>query len=186
MLKITPSKLLAGTSVLAILCLGGCATEEYVDKQVAGLQAQVSENAQGVSANKAGVSENRAGVGTLASANDYNKQVVKTLDVEFPTASAKLSSDDQARLAQMVERLKSSGSVAQLQIEGHADVRGGKLYNQNLSRERASTVYRYLADQGIPTSKMNLIAQGEDKAKGSAASQEDMANDRKVTISLVQ
>jgi peptidoglycan-associated lipoprotein len=186
MLKNTSSRLLAGTSVLAILCLGGCATEEYVDKQVAAVQAQVTENAQGVAANRANVAENKAGVSALRAASDYNQQVMASVAVEFATASAKLSSDDQAQLSKLADSLKSSNSLARVQIEGHADVRGGKLANQKLSRERASTVYRYLADQGIPTSKMDLIAQGEDKAKGSKASPEDMANDRKVVVSVLQ
>ena len=186
MLKITPSRLLVGTSVFAILCLGGCATEDYVNKQVAAVQAQVTENAQAVAANRAAVAENKAGVGALRAASDFNQQTVASLDINFPTASAKLSSDDQAQLSKLADSLKSSNSLARVNIEGHADVRGGKLANQKLSRERASSVYRYLADQGIPTSKMNLIAQGEDKAKGSKASPEDMANDRKVVVSVVQ
>lgn len=48
-------------------------------------------------------------------------------------------------------------------IEGHADERGSQEYNIALGDERAASVKRYLAGQGIPENRMNTISYGEER-----------------------
>jgi hypothetical protein len=49
-----------------------------------------------------------------------------------------------------------------LLVVGHADVRGGKKYNQALSDRRAEVARNYLISQGIPANKIETRADGKD------------------------
>jgi hypothetical protein len=50
---------------------------------------------------------------------------------------------------------------ATLLVVGHADVRGAKSYNLQLSERRAELVKQYLVSQGIPTDKIQVRAEGQ-------------------------
>ena len=50
-----------------------------------------------------------------------------------------------------------------LVVVGHADVRGPKDYNQQLSERRAELVKQYLVSQGIPEDKIQIRAVGQDE-----------------------
>jgi outer membrane protein OmpA-like peptidoglycan-associated protein len=52
---------------------------------------------------------------------------------------------------------------AKLSIEAHADVRGSKDYNQDLSERRVERIKQYLVDQGIPSDKVETAAYGKDR-----------------------
>jgi peptidoglycan-associated lipoprotein len=48
-------------------------------------------------------------------------------------------------------------------IEGHADERGSQEYNVGLADERAASVMKFLADQGIAANRMTTISYGEER-----------------------
>ena len=52
---------------------------------------------------------------------------------------------------------------ATLTLTGHADVRGTKEYNLNLSERRVESVKHYLIEQGVPADRLNTKALGEEK-----------------------
>lgn len=52
---------------------------------------------------------------------------------------------------------------AQLQVVGHADVRGSSPYNQSLSERRADLVRDFLVSMGIPADKIQTSAVGKDE-----------------------
>jgi len=49
-----------------------------------------------------------------------------------------------------------------LMVVGHADIRGPKKYNQQLSERRAEAAKSYLVSQGIPADKIETRAEGKD------------------------
>lgn len=52
---------------------------------------------------------------------------------------------------------------AKLSVEAHADMRGSRPYNQDLSERRVGRIKQYLVDQGIPASKVETAAYGKDR-----------------------
>ncbi len=58
---------------------------------------------------------------------------------------------------------------AKLSIEAHADDRGSKPYNQDLSERRVERIKQYLVDQGISADKIETAAYGKDRPLERAA-----------------
>lgn len=52
---------------------------------------------------------------------------------------------------------------AKLSIEAHADARGSKQFNQDLSERRVERIKQYLVDQGISADKVETAAYGKDR-----------------------
>ncbi len=49
-----------------------------------------------------------------------------------------------------------------LQLSGHTDSLGNKIYNENLSKQRAEKVAKILIDFGVPENRIKIIAYGSD------------------------
>lgn len=82
------------------------------------------------------------------------------LQVYFAFDSARLNDQNRQAIAQLARDM-GSGSVRQVEIDGHADRAGPETYNQRLSRERAATVRQELLAQGVPEQRIRLRAHGE-------------------------
>jgi OmpA family/PEGA domain len=52
---------------------------------------------------------------------------------------------------------------AKLSVEAHADVRGSKPFNQDLSERRVERIKQYLVDQGISADKVETAAYGKER-----------------------
>jgi hypothetical protein len=52
---------------------------------------------------------------------------------------------------------------AKLSVEAHADVRGSKQFNQDLSERRVERIKQYLVDQGISAAKIETAAYGKER-----------------------
>jgi outer membrane protein OmpA-like peptidoglycan-associated protein len=86
------------------------------------------------------------------------KQLMGVLkDVQFKKGTADLEEKSLPTLDSVVEILKKHPSVRIL-VSGHTERVGAEERNLELSRERASTVRKYLIDKGI--GKERLVAQG--------------------------
>ena len=48
----------------------------------------------------------------------------------------------------------------ELTIEGHADIRGTESYNMVLGAKRATAVKEYLANLGIPPTRLDIVSFG--------------------------
>ena len=57
---------------------------------------------------------------------------------------------------------------AKLSIEAHADVRGSRSFNQDLTERRVERAKQYLVDQGIPADKIETAAYGKDRPMAKA------------------
>lgn len=73
-----------------------------------------------------------------------------------------------------VSRLQNS-EVQRVRVEGHTDFMGSEAYNQALSERRANVVANYLANQGVPVSKISAAGFGETQARMTAQCQADVA-----------
>jgi len=91
--------------------------------------------------------------------------------VYFPTdlpktlkSEARLLPSEQEELKSIAEEFKrylTYKSNARLILSGHADSRGPDSYNQLLSKRRAEIVKRFLVEQGVPESSIDVQAFGK-------------------------
>ncbi|HLT21994.1 MAG TPA: peptidoglycan-associated lipoprotein Pal [Bacteriovoracaceae bacterium] len=82
--------------------------------------------------------------------------------VYFAFNSSQLSSSTLEQLRNNVEFLTNNASV-DIQIEGHADERGGIQYNLALGEKRAKTVRDYLVANGISSNRISVISYGKER-----------------------
>lgn len=89
-------------------------------------------------------------VATLSSTElfEFNKATLT------PEARGKLDSE-------VVAKARDFGSVAHVQVDGHADRLGSHQYNQRLSERRAEAVRAYLVSRGFDASKIDTIGFGK-------------------------
>ena len=83
--------------------------------------------------------------------------------VYFDFDRSDLSADARSGLKSNADYLKGNSHVA-VTIEGNCDERGSAEYNLALGKRRAEAAYKYLADLGIETSRMNTVSYGKERA----------------------
>lgn len=82
--------------------------------------------------------------------------------VYFGFNSANLSSNTRDALMANADFLKANTSV-EIQIEGHADERGGIQFNLALGERRAAAVKNYLVSMGVSSSRITTISFGKER-----------------------
>lgn len=213
-MKKTTLGMLAVALILAV-GLSGCATKTYVNEQVAAatkasdakigeIQKQV-EVAQMDIANlkKSDEAQNReiANIsGTakeaLARAEEAGKlakgkflfEVTLTDEaVKFGFNSATLSPEAKAALDAFAARVKAENKNVYIEIQGHTDSVGSENYNLKLGQERAESVLRYLNMQhGLPLHRMSAVSYGEFKPVADNKTNAGRAQNRRVTLVVLE
>ena len=86
-----------------------------------------------------------------------------SLNVDFPTNSATLTTEAKSTLDQLGRALTSKDLASyRFRIEGHTDTVGSPNYNQALSQRRADAVAAYLEQAfSIPQSRLEAVGMGE-------------------------
>ncbi|MCB1906945.1 MAG: OmpA family protein [Rhodocyclaceae bacterium] len=67
-------------------------------------------------------------------------------------------------------------------VEGHTDSVGRELFNQELSRQRATSVMDYLIDQGLDAGKLESVGRGEHAPIADNATAKGRAANRRIEI----
>lgn len=80
----------------------------------------------------------------------------------FDYNSSSLSSGTRSTLEANAEYLKQNANV-EVQVEGHADERGGKQYNLALGERRANTIKDYLIALGVESSRISTVSYGKER-----------------------
>lgn len=168
----------AGVMLIASLAAAGCATEDYVNQQVAPVQAE-AQQASGT----AKEALQRANAAHSLAEGKFLYEVVLTDDaVKFPVNGDRLSPEAQARLDDLVKQLKTSNRNVYLEIQGFTDSRGRPQYNEKLGEARAETVRRYLHKNGVALNRMSTISYGEEEPVAGNDTAKGRAQNRRVTI----
>lgn len=105
--------------------------------------------------------------------------VLKGVTFEFD--SAKLTSEAENRLDNVVNALKSSPDL-DVRVEGHTDSVGSADYNRELSQQRADSVKRYLVDHGIAASRLTTRGFGESEPVATNDTEAGRAKNRRVEL----
>ena len=150
--------LLVGAAVLGALSLGACATKEYVDKEVLRVNTLAEGTQSDLQATKADVGaknsaqdqqlasldtatrealERATAAGKLAEGKFLYSMVLSDDSVKFPVNRYELSPQAQARLDELVQKLRSENKNVYVEIQGHTDASGPPTYNEKLGEERA-------------------------------------------------
>lgn len=155
------------------LLMSGCATQEYVDEQIAavngridGVNGQVTQLSSRVDSNASGVQQAQARADsayTLAQGKMTRTVVSENDGVNFATNQWQLSDEAKATLTAFADRLKAENKNVFVEIVGRGDPRGSTYENRLLGEKRALEVRRFLMSQGIPLNHMETVSWGEEK-----------------------
>jgi peptidoglycan-associated lipoprotein len=104
----------------------------------------------------------------------------------FKFGKTVLPDEAKQKIDEMVAQLKQDPKNVYIEIEGHTDNVGDKIYNEKLGLERAQAVQRYLYEQyQVPLHKMNVISYGEDKPIAPNKTKAGRAQNRRVVIKVL-
>ena len=104
----------------------------------------------------------------------------------FKFGKTLLPDEAKAKIDEMVAHLKQDPKNVYIEIEGHTDNVGDKVFNEKLGLERAQAVERYLYEQyQVPLHKMNVISYGEDKPIAPNKTKAGRAQNRRVVIKVL-
>ena len=102
-------------------------------------------------------------------------------DASFDTGKADLKPEGQAKLDQMVAKLKDVNFDA-ITVTGHTDNVGGDAANQKLSLRRANAVKQYLSSHGIDATKIKTTGRGKTSPVADNKTAQGRARNRRVEV----
>jgi peptidoglycan-associated lipoprotein len=192
-----------GALLLGIVGLSGCASKRYVGEEVskssAASEKRINEVESQVEATQTRVKdhdtriaeldkttrealERAQAAGKLAEGKFVYSLVLSDDAVKFPLNGHEISKDAEDKLKDFAERLKSENKNVYLEVQGHTDSTGAKLYNYRLGEERAEAVRRYLNKQGIALNRMSTISYGQEEPVDSNKTKVGRAKNRRVVV----
>ncbi len=187
-----PNLKIAGVALLGALWLGGCATQDYVNKQVGGVQGQVTADEAKLNDQDAHLATldqttrdamaRAEAAGKLAEGKFLYSMVLSDDSVKFPVNGSELSTEAQTRLMDFVQKLKADNKSVYLEIQGHTDNSGSKETNERLGEERAEAVRLFFNQQGVPLNRMSTISYGETSPVAPNNTREGRAQNRRVVV----
>ena len=112
--------------------------------------------------------------------SDSNKAgALKTVYFDFNSAG--LSKDTKDSLNNNAQFLKANPKV-KVQVEGHADERGGVQFNLALGEKRAKGVREYLVGQGVEGARISTISLGKEKPVAFGHDEESWSKNRRANF----
>ena len=190
MLRLKPTAIAA--IAVSALALGGCATKDYVNQQVASADAKNQATQKQVDEQNTHLTKldqatqdalNRAkAAGKLAEGKFLYSMVLSDDSVKFPSDSSKLSPEAQQRLLDFVEKLKNDNRNVYLEIQGHTDATGPDALNLRLGEQRAEAVRLFLNQHGVALNRMSTISYGEKDPVASNKTRAGRAQNRRVVL----
>jgi outer membrane protein OmpA-like peptidoglycan-associated protein len=168
----------------------GRVTETDAKATAAGESAARANTAAGEAANRAtevGRTAEARSAGIEAEARKLIFETVLSEDQgQFKLGRAELPEEAGSALDTMVNTLKADKKAVWVEIEGHTDNSGDKVYNERLGLARAEAVKRYLYEKHqIPLHKINVITYGEDKPVAPNNTRDGRAQNRRVVIKVL-
>ena len=117
----------------------------------------------------------------ISDALPYGSDKVKDTAVYFSTAKHGLRKTQRLQLKEIILFAKVDKNM-KIQLRGHSDGRGRRIYNKRLSNRRASSVKQYLISQGVAANQISQLSMGESSPSASNRSERGRRNNRRVDI----
>ncbi|MBC2716137.1 MAG: OmpA family protein [Desulfobacteraceae bacterium] len=149
------------------------AAEEAAMKAKAGAKAEAK--AAAAKAQKAAAAAEAQKTSAMADATPLTKAEFINEDVYFGLNSAALDAKAKQTLTMKAMWMKSN-PVASVAVEVYCDSRGSVEYNKKLAVKRAKSVAKYMVEQGIDDSRLEIVIFG---AVDSVANENAWANNRR-------
>ena len=199
----------------ASVAVSGCATKQYVSREVgevnqkvAALSTEVEKTQERVKRNEVRIDEvsRESQTGVADAKGSAQQALVKATDAEraakgkliytvtlsndkvtFPVNRSEVSPDARKLLDEAITQLKAENRGVYFEIEGHTDGTGADDFNEKLGHDRALAVRAYLHDQhGIALNRMEVISYGRTKPVGDNNTREGRAQNRRVVIRVLE
>jgi outer membrane protein OmpA-like peptidoglycan-associated protein len=174
------------------LGLGGCATKDYVNENVAAVDSKLQSTQSQLEQQQAQLGKldktaqdalSRAtAAGKLAEGKFLYSMVLSDDSIKFPTDSAKLSPEAEERLMVFVEKLKADNRNIYLEIQGHTDSTGPDELNERLGEERAEAVRKFMNQHGVPLNRVSTISYGKDLPVADNKTRAGRSENRRVVL----
>ena len=113
------------------------------------------------------------------------KKIHKNVKVYFDFDKADLREDAMPMLEDAVRILNKNPSTDIL-ITGNCDIRGTEKYNEKLGLRRGETVKKFMADKGIPESRIRIVSRGKLDAIAYVTDLVGMAKDRNAQFMVAE
>ena len=117
----------------------------------------------------------------ISNALPYGSDQVKDTAVYFDTNKSGLRRNQRKELSEIILFAKMDEEM-KIDLLGHADGRGRRIYNKKLSARRARAVEKYLVSKGIRTEQISQKALGETRPVASNRSLSGMKKNRRVEV----
>ncbi len=106
-------------------------------------------------------------------------------NIFFEVDKYALKKESRAELNKLIEFLKENPGL-RIEIGGHTDSTGADLHNQELSKNRAQSVFDYLVDAGISTGRLSYKGFADDQPLASNDTEEGRAQNRRTEFKIVE
>jgi outer membrane protein OmpA-like peptidoglycan-associated protein/tetratricopeptide (TPR) repeat protein len=110
-------------------------------------------------------------------------QITVLKNIFFETASSELKPDSRTELERVAIFLNANPNV-KVEISGHTDNVGDKLYNQKLSEKRAASVLNYLVANGISADRLTSKGYGDTKPVATNDTENGRAQNRRTEMAV--
>ena len=196
---VTSKSWMVGAALIASLGVTACASHKYVDSHVAAVDTKINDTQGQVDAQKSQLAahdakladldktsrdalERAEAAGKLAEGKFLYSVVLQDDGVKFKSAKYQLSPEDQSRLMEFADKLKTDNKNVYLEIQGHTDAAGAPDFNMRLGEERADAVRLFLNQQGVALNRMATISYGDTAPVASNKTKTGRAQNRRVQI----
>ncbi len=115
-----------------------------------------------------------------------DKNIVISGKIQFETSKAKLKKVSFEILDEVVFAMQRHPEIVLLQVVGHTDSDGDAKANKRLSKQRATSVMKYLIRNGIKKDRLSSLGEGEDVPIASNDTEEGKEKNRRVEFVIVE
>jgi outer membrane protein OmpA-like peptidoglycan-associated protein len=113
-------------------------------------------------------------------------KIVITEKIQFDFDAATIKPESHALLDEIANVIKANPRLRKISIEGHTDSDGVAAYNLKLSRERATSVQRYLTGHGVAAERLSSTGFGAEKPIANNDTLEGKEQNRRVEFLIVE
>ncbi len=154
----------------AVGALTGAAVGNYMDKQQRRMEQQLA-------------AEQANQEITITRIDEETLKVNVSSEVSFDVNQASIKSSFRDSLEKVAAVVSEYDKTA-IHVIGHTDSTGSNSYNQQLSEKRASSVARYLSQNGVQRDRMRMKGKGENMPVADNGSSAGRSQNRRVEIYL--
>ncbi|MCV0370552.1 OmpA family protein [Filomicrobium sp.] len=112
------------------------------------------------------------------------RQITEASSIQFATGSAKLTSESNRDLKQLVTTARECAGL-RIRIEGHTDSLGDAAMNQALSEARAQSVAEFLTEAGLNAEALETAGLGESRPLVPNTSRANRALNRRIEFKVL-